>query len=81
MVGTVQRVLVDRLSKKDPKQVSGRTENNRVVNFTADAELIGGFADVLITEALPNSLRGELQCVAASGVVSKEHAAGMRQGN
>ena len=70
MVGSVQRVLVDRPSRKDPAQVSGRTENNRVVNFTADSSLIGGFADVLITEALPNSLRGELKAVAASGVVA-----------
>lgn len=68
MVGSVQRVLVDRLSKKDAAQVSGRTENNRVVNFTADESLIGEFADVLITEALPNSLRGELQAHAPSGV-------------
>ncbi len=40
--------------------MSGRTENNRVVNFDGDASLIGQFADVRITEALPNSLRGEL---------------------
>jgi tRNA-2-methylthio-N6-dimethylallyladenosine synthase len=58
MVGTVQRVLVDRPSRKDPKVLAGRTENNRVVNFPGPADLIGGFADVTITEALPNSLRG-----------------------
>ncbi|MFM1892791.1 MAG: tRNA-i(6)A37 thiotransferase enzyme MiaB, partial [Pseudomonadota bacterium] len=60
MVGTVQRVLVDRPSRKDPAQLSGRTENNRVVNFAGPAELIGQFVAVRITEALPNSLRGEL---------------------
>ena len=60
MVGTVQRVLVDRPSRKDPNEIAGRTENNRVVNFAGPKELIGGFADVRITEALPNSLRGEL---------------------
>ncbi len=60
MIGTVQNVLVTRLSKKDPQQVSGRTENNRVVNFTGKASLIGQFVDVKITEALPNSLRGEI---------------------
>ncbi len=60
MVGTVQRVLVDRPARKNPEQISGRTENNRVVNFDGPAERIGRFADVLITEALPNSLRGEL---------------------
>ena len=60
MVGTVQRVLVDRPSRKDPAQMSGRTENNRVVNFDADESLIGQFAQVRITEALPNSLRGAL---------------------
>ena len=60
MVGTVQRVLVDRPARKDPSQLAGRTENNRVVNFAGPASLIGQFADVLITEALPNSLRGRL---------------------
>ncbi|HEB57501.1 MAG TPA: tRNA (N6-isopentenyl adenosine(37)-C2)-methylthiotransferase MiaB [Gammaproteobacteria bacterium] len=60
MIGTVQKVLVTRPSKKDPQQVSGRTENNRVVNFTANASLIGQFVNVKITEALPNSLRGEI---------------------
>ena len=60
MVGTIQRVLIDRPSKKDPNQLAGRTENNRVVNFDGPRELIGQFANVRITEALPNSLRGEL---------------------
>lgn len=64
MVGTVQRILVDRVSKKDEAEISGRTENNRVVNFEGDRSLIGLFADVLITEAYPNSLRGELVDVA-----------------
>ncbi len=70
MIGSVQRVLVDRPSRKDPAQLCGRTENNRVVNFTADTAIIGGFADVLITEALPNSLRGEFQAVVESGVAA-----------
>ncbi len=60
MVGTVQRILVQRPSRKDARMVAGRTENNRVVNFPGDTSLIGAFADVCITEALPNSLRGEL---------------------
>jgi len=60
MVGSVQRVLVDRPARKDPREISGRTQNNRVVNFAGDQSLIGHFADVQITEALPNSLRGEL---------------------
>jgi tRNA-2-methylthio-N6-dimethylallyladenosine synthase len=61
MVGNTERVLVTGYSKKDPGQLSGRTENNRVVNFRCDQpELIGKFADVLIEEALPNSLRGQL---------------------
>lgn len=58
MVGTTQRVLVDRPARKDQSQISGRTENNRVVNFDGDHALIGQFVDVEITEALPNSLRG-----------------------
>jgi tRNA-2-methylthio-N6-dimethylallyladenosine synthase len=60
MVGTTQKVLVEKLSKKSDRQVSGRTENNRWVNFDANASLIGEFVDVIITEALPNSLRGRL---------------------
>src|SRR5210317_867848 len=60
MVGSTQRVLVEKLSKKSKQQVSGRTENNRWVNFDADSSLIGEFVDVVITEALPNSLRGRL---------------------
>ena len=58
MVGTRQRVLVTGLSKRDPGELAGRTEDNRIVNFRADAGLIGGFADIEITDALPNSLRG-----------------------
>ncbi|MCZ6537496.1 MAG: tRNA (N6-isopentenyl adenosine(37)-C2)-methylthiotransferase MiaB [Gammaproteobacteria bacterium] len=61
MVGTVQRVLVEKPSPKNPSQLSGRTENNRWVNFDGDRSLINQFADVLITEALPNSLRGRLE--------------------
>jgi tRNA-2-methylthio-N6-dimethylallyladenosine synthase len=64
MVGTVQRVLVDRPSRKSASQLAGRTENNRVVNFDGEAGLIGRFAGVLITEALPNSLRGRLAAAA-----------------
>ncbi len=61
MVGNTERVLVTGYSKKDPGQLSGRTENNRVVNFRCDEPaLIGKFADILIEEALPNSLRGVL---------------------
>ena len=59
MVGTVQKVLVERASKRDDKQVAGRTENNRIVNFDGDHALIGNFAEVEITEAQPNSLRGK----------------------
>jgi tRNA-2-methylthio-N6-dimethylallyladenosine synthase len=60
MVGTVQRILVDRPSRKNESEMSGRTENNRVVNFKGPASLIGEFVDVQITEAFTNSLRGEL---------------------
>lgn len=60
MVGTVQSVLVERTARKDKNQLAGRTENNRVVNFSGPTNLIGEFVDVIITEALPNSLRGEL---------------------
>ncbi len=60
MVGTVQRVLVERPSRKDVNEMSGRTENNRVVNFAGQPRLIGTFVDVRITDAYPNSLRGEV---------------------
>ncbi|MDH3953857.1 MAG: tRNA (N6-isopentenyl adenosine(37)-C2)-methylthiotransferase MiaB, partial [Gammaproteobacteria bacterium] len=60
MVGTTQRVLVEKTSKKSARQVAGRTENNRWVNFDADPSVIGRFVDVVITEALPNSLRGRV---------------------
>jgi len=63
MVGEITQVLVEGLSKKDTKQLRGKTENNRTVNFNGPASLIGEFAHVLITEALPNSLRAELQQV------------------
>ena len=60
MIGTVQTVLVEGQSKKNPLQMQGRTENNRVVNFIGHPRLAGQFVDVLITEALPNSLRGRM---------------------
>jgi tRNA-2-methylthio-N6-dimethylallyladenosine synthase len=77
MVGNIERVLVEKPSRKRADQLSGRTGNNRVVNFDADPALIGAFVDVRITEALPNSLRGEL-VTAASGHavphVAQQHA-------
>jgi tRNA-2-methylthio-N6-dimethylallyladenosine synthase len=61
MVGSVQRILVNGYSKKDPGELCGRTENNRVVNFRAsNPDLIGHFADVRILQAYANSLHGEL---------------------
>ncbi|MFT5131572.1 MAG: tRNA-2-methylthio-N6-dimethylallyladenosine synthase [Gammaproteobacteria bacterium] len=60
MLGTQQRILLEGPSRKDPAELCGRTENNRVVNLAGDLELIGQFAEVRITKALPNSLRGEL---------------------
>ncbi|MHB8746480.1 MAG: tRNA (N6-isopentenyl adenosine(37)-C2)-methylthiotransferase MiaB, partial [Gammaproteobacteria bacterium] len=59
MVGGVQSILVERPSRKDPALMAGRTENNRVVNFVGEDDLIGQFIDVRITEVMPNSLRGE----------------------
>jgi len=75
MVGTTQRVLVDRPARKNPDEISGRTENNRVVNFAGDKALIGQFADVLITEALPNSLRGVLSAGAPEAMDASHQAA------
>ncbi|MDH3639177.1 MAG: tRNA (N6-isopentenyl adenosine(37)-C2)-methylthiotransferase MiaB [Gammaproteobacteria bacterium] len=60
MVNTRQTVLVEGYARKSPRQLSGRTENNRVVNFDGPSQCIGRFAEVFITEALPNSLRARL---------------------
>jgi len=60
MVGTVQRILVERSVTLSPRELSGRTENNRWVHFIGEPALVGRFADVLITEPLRNSLRGRL---------------------
>ncbi len=72
MVGSTQRVLVEGPSKKDPLQMAGRTDNNRVVNFSAPERLIGRFIDVVITEAMSNSLRGR---VATSESISSDSRA------
>jgi tRNA-2-methylthio-N6-dimethylallyladenosine synthase len=63
MVGTTQRILVTGTSKKNPDELTGKTENMRQVNFAGDSklELTGQFVDVVITAALTNSLRGRLQ--------------------
>ncbi|MBI1194946.1 MAG: tRNA (N6-isopentenyl adenosine(37)-C2)-methylthiotransferase MiaB [Gammaproteobacteria bacterium] len=72
MVGTVQRILVESPSKKSAAAMSGRTENNRVVNFAGDVDLIGRFVSVEITEALPNSLRGVLLVDAPFAVAERQ---------
>ena len=60
MVGSEQQILVEKLSKKSQYQVTGRTENMRWVNFDADSSYIGQFVNIIVTEALPNSLRGRM---------------------
>ena len=60
MVGTTQRILVTGTSRKDANELTGKTENMRQVNFAGHPRLIGGFVDVVITDALPNSLRGRV---------------------
>ncbi len=59
MLGTVQRALVEGISKKDPNEMAARTDNNRVVNFVGTTELIGQFIDILITQVVRHTLRGE----------------------
>jgi len=61
MVGSVQRVLVEKPSTRNPDELSGRTENMRYVNFAGHPRLIGQFVDVMITDAMSNSLRGRLK--------------------
>ncbi|MCK5810267.1 MAG: tRNA (N6-isopentenyl adenosine(37)-C2)-methylthiotransferase MiaB [Cocleimonas sp.] len=63
MIGTVQSVLVTNVSKRSDEEVAGKTENNRTVNFQGSKRLIGKFVDVKITEAFPNSLRGDVIAV------------------
>ena len=60
MVGTVQRILVEGPSRKDPAELAGRTENNRIVNFKGSPALVGRFADVRVAAALRHSLRGDV---------------------
>ncbi|HEX5662765.1 MAG TPA: TRAM domain-containing protein, partial [Xanthomonadaceae bacterium] len=60
MVGSVQSVLVEGPSKKDANELTGKTENMRSVNFAGPKRLIGQFVDVVITEAMSNSLRGRV---------------------
>jgi len=60
MVGSPQKVLVEGPSKRDPAEMTGRTENNRIVNFKASSRLVGHLVDVTVTEVLTNSLRGEV---------------------
>jgi tRNA-2-methylthio-N6-dimethylallyladenosine synthase len=66
MVGTRQRILVEGYSKRNPQQLAGRTENNRVVNFDGNPRLVGRFVDVIITEALRNSLRARVELDSAN---------------
>jgi tRNA-2-methylthio-N6-dimethylallyladenosine synthase len=66
MVGTVQRVLVERPAKKDARELAGRTENNRWVNFAGPPGLMDRFVEVLVTEARPHSLRGRLAAAVAA---------------
>ncbi len=61
MVGTTQRILVEGPSRKNPNELTGKTENMRSVNFAAPTQWIGRFVDVVITEALTNSLRGRVK--------------------
>src|SRR6185437_788353 len=61
MVGSVQRVLVEKPSTRDPSELTGRTDNMRFVNFPGNPRLIGQFVDVEITEAMANSLRGRIR--------------------
>ncbi len=60
MIGSIQTVLVEGPSKRDPNELTGRSENMRFVNFAGNARLIGQFVDVEITEAMSNSLRGKI---------------------
>ncbi len=74
MVGTVQRVLVERPSRRDPNEFAGRTENNRMVNFVGHPRLVGQMVDVVITRTMTNSLRGRLVEAGETAITAKETA-------
>jgi tRNA-2-methylthio-N6-dimethylallyladenosine synthase len=76
MVGTRQRVLVERHARRDARELAGRTANNRWVNFAGPAQLIGRFVDVIVTAALAHSLRGRLADVPAEVQAPRLAAAG-----
>jgi tRNA-2-methylthio-N6-dimethylallyladenosine synthase len=61
MIGSIQKVLVENVSRRDSHELAARTENNRIVNFAADKSLLNQFVDVRITQALSHTLRGELE--------------------
>ncbi|PLC53185.1 tRNA (N6-isopentenyl adenosine(37)-C2)-methylthiotransferase MiaB [Pollutimonas nitritireducens] len=64
MVGSIQRILVEKPSKRDPNELSGRTENNRIVNFAGQPRLIGQMVDVRIVQTMANTLKGEIVTIA-----------------
>ena len=74
MVGTTQRILVEGTSTRDPNELCGRTENNRIVNFPAQPGLIGQMIDVVITEARTNTFRAQV----ASHVAAPDSAISTR---
>ncbi|HSQ10890.1 MAG TPA: TRAM domain-containing protein, partial [Burkholderiaceae bacterium] len=61
MIGTTRRILVEGPSRKDGEELMGRTENNRIVNFKGPTRLIVQMVDIVVTEALPHSLRGDVR--------------------
>ena len=79
MTGSIQTVLVEGRSRKNARELAGRTENNRVVNFAGPASLTGTLADVKITQALPNSLRGELPTERRRRPAPRQPAAALQQ--
>jgi hypothetical protein len=76
MVGGVQRVLVEGAAKRNPNELCGRTDSNRMVNFAGPAELVGRLVDVTITAALSHSLRGEVRVPSPAGEVGVPRPAG-----
>ncbi|MEN1939871.1 tRNA (N6-isopentenyl adenosine(37)-C2)-methylthiotransferase MiaB [Luteimonas sp. MJ174] len=76
MLGSVQKVLVTGPSRRDPNELTGKTENMRSVNFAGPPRLVGQFVDVLITGALSNSLRGRVATVDASAEARAEAPVG-----
>ena len=74
MVGSVQRILVEGMSRRNALELAGRTENNRIVNFEGPTHLVGQMIDVVITQAMTNTFRARLATDTPHDAIAKAHS-------